>query len=257
MRGWGPCGRSSILRSPTKLNSCAFEMETEQSQQPAKQENQELQPLLRLGGILFTILIVIGALIWGLAQFSNKSSTEQATSSVNTISVSDQIKGNRGAKVILVEYSDFQCPTCAAYHSVLKQVTEEFGRDLAFVYRHFPLSQIHQNSELAARAAEAAGRQGKFWEMHDIIFEKQREWSGEKKAEEFFKRYVESLGLNAKQFETDIASKEVKDKVNSDYQDGVRFGVNATPTFFLNGEKLQNPRTYDEFKSLLQKTISK
>lgn len=232
-------------------------METKQSQQPAKQKNQELQPLLRLGGILFTILIIVGALIWGLGKFLNNSSTETSVSSVNTISISDQVKGNRETKIILIEYSDFQCPACAAYHSVLKQVVGEFSNDIVFVYRHFPLKQIHQNSELAARAAEAAGRQGKFWEMHNIIFEKQREWSSEKKAEEFFRRYAESLGLNAKQFEIDIASKEVKDKVNSDYQDGVRFGVNATPTFFLNGEKLQNPRTYDEFKSLLQKTISK
>ena len=93
--------------------------------------------------------------------------------------------------------------------------------------------------------------------MHDLLFENQKEWSGEKKAEEFFKRYAASLGLNVEQFGTDIDSKEIKDKVDNDYQDGVRFGINATPTFFLNGEKLQNPRTYDEFKSLLEKALSK
>ncbi|TSC90129.1 MAG: protein-disulfide isomerase [Microgenomates group bacterium Gr01-1014_5] len=229
-------------------------METEQTQQ---KESQELGTLLRLSGILFAILIIVGALIWGLGQFLNNSSTETSTSSVNTISVSDQIKGNREAKVVLVEYSDFQCPACAAYYSVLKQVAADFKSDVAFVYRHFPLRQIHQNSELAARAAEAAGKQGKFWEMHDLLFENQKEWSSEKKAEEFFKRYAESLSLNTVQFETDINSSEIRVKVNNDYQSGVGFRVNATPTFFLNGEKLQNPRTYDEFKSLLQKAISK
>ncbi len=229
-------------------------METEQAQQ---KESQELGTLLRLGGILFTILIIVGALIWGLGQFLNNSSTKNPTPSVSTISVSDQIKWNREAKVVLIEYSDFQCPACAAYYSVLKQVAADFKSDVAFVYRHFPLRQIHQNSELAARAAEAAGKQGKFWEMHDLLFENQKEWSGEKKAEELFKRYAVSLNLNVEQFGTDIDSQEIKDKVNNDYRSGVSFGINATPTFFLNGEKLQNPRTYEEFKSLLQKALSK
>ena len=229
-------------------------MEKEQIQQ---KKNQELLPLLRLGSILFAILIVIGALIWGLGQFLNKTSTENPTSSVNTIIPSDQIKWNREAKVVLIEYSDFQCPACAAYYSVLKQVAADFKSDVAFVYRHFPLRQIHQNSELAVRAAEAAGKQGKFWEMHDLLFENQKEWSSEKNAGQFFVRYAESLSLNTTQFETDINSSEINDKVNNDYQSGVSFSVNATPTFFLNGEKLQNPRTYDEFKSLLEKALSK
>ena len=174
----------------------------------------------------------VGGLVWGLARFSNQSSTEQAVFSVNAVSVSDQIEGNREAGVVLVEYSDFQCPACGAYYSVIKQIMKEFDGRIALVYRHFPLRQIHQNADLAARATEAAGKQGKFWEMHDIIFENQKEWSNQRKAGDFFKQYAESLGLNAERFRADLDSKEIKDKVNTDYQNGLRIGINATPTFF-------------------------
>jgi protein-disulfide isomerase len=202
------------------------------------------------------IVLGVGGIIWGLVKFANNSASDKTILSVNAISESDWVKGAKTQKIVLIEYSDFQCPACGAYYPVTKQVVEEFGENIAFVYRHFPLRQIHQNAELAARAAEAAGKQNKFWEMHDMIFENQKEWSNEKSVKEFFVKYADALDLSKEQFAVDFDSGEIKDKINADYQSGLRFNVNATPTFFLNGEKLQNPRNYEDFKSLIQGAVS-
>ena len=115
---------------------------------------------------------LIGA-TWGMAQLASSGSKPALLTSA--VSDSDWVKGNRSAPVVLVEYSDFQCPACAASAPLVKQLTEEFGNKIAFVYRHFPLPQ-HKNAYPAAQAAEAAGKQGKFWEMADLIFANQTKW---------------------------------------------------------------------------------
>jgi len=242
----------------------------EQQSQLTKQERRELKrqekdqersqmikrKTMRKIFIWTLIVLGVGGIIWGLVKFASNPSSDKTILPVNAISESDWAKGVKTQKIVLVEYSDFQCPACGAYYPVTKQLIEEFGENIAFVYRHFPLRQIHKNAELAAQAAEAAGKQNKFWEMHDMIFENQKEWSNERNAKEFFVRYADALDLNKEQFVTDFDSKEIKNKINADYQSGLRFNVNATPTFFLNGEKLQNPRNYEDFKSLIQGAIS-
>lgn len=176
--------------------------------------------------------------------------TDPALMLGSVISSNDQLKGNPEARLTLVEYSDFQCPACGAYFPLVKQLSEEFGAQLRLIYRHFPLQQ-HPHAELAARAAEAAGKQGQFWEMHDLIFENQSSWSNLRNAESVFEEYAESLGLNLEQYRIDVDSKEVKEKVKEDYLSGLRSGVNSTPTFFLNGVQIQNPRSYDEFRNII------
>jgi len=167
-------------------------------------------------------------------------------------------KGNVAAQATLVEYSDFQCGTCAGFHFVLKRLMKEMGKDLRFVFRHFPLRR-HANAKLAARSAEAAGRQGKFWEMHEALFNKQREWAKEEKeaAEEIFVQYAASLNLNVEQFKKDLRSPKIIEKINEDYQRGSDSGVNATPTFFLNGEKIA-PKlyNYEAFKNLIKSKLN-
>ena len=120
-----------------------------------------------------------------------------------------------------------------------------------------PLRQIHPNAQLAAQAAEAVGKQEKFWEMHDMIFENQRTWSNQMRgqAEETFVSYASALNIDIEQFKTDMDSEEVKDKVNNDYQSGIRARVNSTPTFFLNGERIQNPRSYEEFRNIINQAL--
>ncbi|OGF63404.1 hypothetical protein A2926_03960 [Candidatus Giovannonibacteria bacterium RIFCSPLOWO2_01_FULL_44_40] len=169
-------------------------------------------------------------------------------SALDAVSEQDWWKGNKNAQIVLIEYSDFQCPACAIYYPLVNKLSEELGDKISFVYRHFPLKQ-HQNAEPAAWAAEAAGRQGKFWEMHDLIFENQKIWSDQKNAEELFIKYAEALSLDMAKFKEDVGSKEINEKVESDYQSGLRAGVDSTPTFFLNGKRIQNSQNYEEFKN--------
>ena len=202
--------------------------------------------------------LVLGGMVFGMVKIASRNSQDnkQPLSLTSSVIESDWIKGNKEAKIVITEYSDFQCPACASYYGVVKQIHKDFGDRIAFFYRHFPLRQIHANAEIAALSAEAAGKQGKFWEMHDMIFENQKKWEGEKNAGEIFIKYGEDLGLNIEKFKQDLDSKEVKDKVEADYQSGIKAGVNHTPTFFLNGAEIQNPRSYEEFKNIINEAES-
>jgi protein-disulfide isomerase len=143
------------------------------------------------------------------------------------------IKGNPDASVYLVEFSDYQCPACLAVKPVLDAVLKAHESNLLFVYRNFPLDQ-HPLSHPAARAAEAAGKQGKYWEMHDLLFANQ-----EKLSEELFPQLAQQLGLDMTVFAKDYNDPAVAAKIQSDVTDGNRIGISATPTFFLNGKKLE------------------
>jgi protein-disulfide isomerase len=199
-------------------------------------------------GIVAAVTVVVGLIFFVVAE--NRSSGQAAPLAVSVLQ-NGWAKGNKDAKVKLVEYSDFQCPACGAYYPLVKRLNEEFGDRIEFTYRHFPLSQIHLNADLAAHAAEAAGRQGKFWEMHDMLFENQQAWSETRNTQELFTDYAASLGLEAEQFARDVDSKEVKEKVKADYTSGIESGVNGTPTFFLNGKRLVNPKDYDAFRNII------
>ena len=168
----------------------------------------------------------------------------------------DWVRGNIGAKVILIEYSDFQCPACAAYYPILKSLEEKFGSQIGFVYRHLPLSQIHANAELAAMASEAAGRQGKFWEMHDLLFENQTTWAKDPGAKEVFIGYALELQLDEGQFANDLDSDDLKNKISSSYSEGISIGIGGTPTFFLNGKEMSSPRSYAEFEKVISEALN-
>ncbi|HSG06141.1 MAG TPA: thioredoxin domain-containing protein [Nitrospiria bacterium] len=170
------------------------------------------------------------------------------------LSPGDWAKGSPEADTILIEYSDFQCPACGAYYPILKRLFEEFGDRILFIYRHFPLKQ-HAHAELAARAAEAAGKQGKFWEMHDQIFENQKEWSGLEDAAETFSGFARDIGLDMDRFKTDMESPETLGSIAADYDSGLAANLQGTPTFYLNGAEIDNPRSYKEFQDVLRKTL--
>lgn len=198
------------------------------------------------------ITIFVGgtiALMVGLA--SKNSAVQFVAGNVKAADDSDHIKGAplKDAKIILIEYSDFQCPACRSYYPMVKKLTQEVP-NLAVVYRHFPLSQ-HTNARPSAQAAEAAGQQGKFWEMHDMLFDNQQHWADSRSSRETFLGYALSLGLDMDKFKTDYDSSAAKLKIESDYQSGAR-DINGTPTFFVNDKKIQNPRNYDEFRSILE-----
>ena len=132
---------------------------------------------------------------------------------------------------------------------MVNSIREEFGDKIAFVYRHFPLPQ-HKQAELAARAAEAAGKQGKFWEMADLIFVNQKDWAEKSNARETLVSYAQLLNLDMNRFGTELDSAAVKKEIESDYLSGAAI-IDYTPTFFLNGERIQNPQSYDAFRELI------
>lgn len=198
-------------------------------------------------------ILLLGGSAWGLAKIAQKPSGGEKLLAV--VTPQDWIRGKKEANVILVEYGDFQCPACAAYFPLVAQLHQEFGDQIAFVYRHFPLSQIHAQAELAARATEAAGRQGKFWEMHDLIFANQASWAGQSNAGEMFLQYTRELKLDLDKYESDLESAEVRERVKNDYQGGLTHGINSTPTFFLNGHRV-HPNNYGEFKNIIQRALA-
>lgn len=146
--------------------------------------------------------------------------------------------GSDGAPVTIEEFGDFQCPPCATFHPILKQIKSEYGPRVRVIFREFPLLPAHQHALEAARAAEAAGLQGKFWEMHDLIYENQRIWHESKDARPIFEEYAGKLGVNLERFRKDVTSDMVQQRIFLDGKRGHSLGVKGTPTVFLNGREL-------------------
>lgn len=157
----------------------------------------------------------------------------------------DHQVGDENALVTLVEFGDFECPHCGHAHPLLKQLIHKMGSQLHFVFRHFPLQESHPHAFAAALASEAAARQGKFWQMHDLIFEHQNNLGTA-----LFLQLARRLNLDEHQFQNDLQNEALFSKVEMDFESGVRSGVNGTPSFFLNNHKLS---TYDgTYESLLR-----
>lgn len=148
------------------------------------------------------------------------------------VSATDHIQGSTKAPLEIVEYGDYQCPYCGAAYPVIKEIQEKFGNQIKFVFRNFPLSEIHEHANAAALAAEAANLQGKFWEMHDIIYEHQNRLDGE-----HLLAMAKKIGLNENQFQHDIQSGALQQRIDADLESGMRSGVNGTPSFYINGNK--------------------
>jgi len=159
-------------------------------------------------------------------------------------------------KVTMVEFGDYQCPACYLAHLSLKAVLKDYNNSVNFVYRNFPLSQ-HANAMIAARAAEAAADQGKFWEMHDKLYETQQQWQDLPKPDDTFISYAKDLGLNADQFKSDIASTKYDARINADRADGIASGVNSTPTFYINNLKFKGALSYGDFVKAIEEELKK
>jgi protein-disulfide isomerase len=222
--------------------------------QPAEEKATKKRRFIKSATIWSVVLFGLIVVILGMIKLTARPQLGLAwLADQNSV---DWTKGYRSAKIILVEYSDFQCPACAFYYRITKRLIDELGDDFQLKFRHYPLKR-HTNAELAAISAEAAGRQGKFWELHDLLFERQKEWIKKNKedAEKLFVEYAVSLNLNIKQFQRDLHSQAVTNKIQNDYRSGRRSGVKGTPTFFLNGQKItHNPSNYGTFKDLILKT---
>ncbi len=197
----------------------------------------------------WVIIGIITVVLFGGAILLSNQSVEQSNDGVEII---EHVKGNPEATVTLVEYSDFQCPACAAFQPVVEQLLTEYGDQLRFEYKHFPLFNIHPNAREAAVAAEAAGQQGKFYEYHDALFVNQAEWSAAAIPGTLFIKYATDLGLNVDQFKRQLKSSILRDKVLAEFNEGRELEITGTPTFFLNGQKMQ----FDTYESFITQIVS-
>ncbi|MEX0909710.1 MAG: thioredoxin domain-containing protein [Candidatus Paceibacterota bacterium] len=168
---------------------------------------------------------------------------------------SEWIKGNPEAEVTVIEYADFQCPGCASVYPVVNSLLEDYGSDLRFVYRHFPLA-FHGNAVPAARAAEAAGEQGAFFEMHDLLFSNQNEWSSVGNPDDIFLSYAEELELDLVAFEAAYESDETLARVEEDRETGREFVITGTPTFFVNGKLVRFTNSYVPLVEAVEEAIA-
>ena len=160
------------------------------------------------------------------------------------------IKGNKDAPVTVVEFSDFQCPYCSRLQPILQQVLKAYPKEVKLVYKHYPLS-FHKQARNATKASMAAGEQGKFWEMHDVIFKNYTKLSEEK-----FKEFAEQLGLNVEKFTSDYSSTKYDQQIQQDIALGRSVAVTGTPTLFLNGKRMSG-RSFEDFKSSIENITKK
>jgi protein-disulfide isomerase len=193
------------------------------------------------------VALIFGGIIW-TSKSNQKTFTGDASKVITEGPIQDHVKGNKDAKVVVIEYGDFQCPGCRAMYAPAKELATKYGDKVAFIFRNFPLTNIHPNALAAAGAAEAAGLQGKFFEMHDLLYENQDIWKDAPldNREQRFVDYAKQLGLDENKFRTDIKSKEVSDKIARDRSSGnTAFKVDSTPTFIIQGEKITDRNNVD------------
>lgn len=199
------------------------------------------------GKIIFAVVVLLMGGSFLYSHLATQGSNEGVV-------IEEKIKGNPEASVTLTEYSDFQCPACGQFYPVLKALTEQYGDSLAFEYKHFPLVSIHPFALPAAKAAEAAGQQGKFFEMHDKLFENQNAWSQSAAPQVYFNQYAQELGLDMDLFKRHMRAPMIDEHVRAQFAEAQELGLTSTPSFFLNGERLEF-ETFEEFMGAIEAAL--
>ncbi len=199
------------------------------------------------------IIIVLVAAFIGLYLFGSDKSTKTETPTTTTT----HIQGGADAKVTLVEFGDFQCPSCASNYPLIKEVQAKYGDKIKFQFRNFPLISIHPNAMSAHRSAEAANNQGKFWEMHDLLYERQDSWKSSSNPAQIFEQFASELAIDIPRFKADVADAATKAIIDADIADGEALKITGTPTFVLNGKKIDNnPRDVAGFSALIDEILN-
>lgn len=200
------------------------------------------------GWIIFIAIVVI--VLGGLITWTRTANPPLDTSSVNPHTliaasskngnIADHTRGQTDGKILFVEFGDFQCPSCGSANSNVNTLVKDYGDKVTFVFRNFPLTTIHANAKAAAAVAEAAGLQGQYWQMHDMLYDNQDSWSALNATERnnAFNGYAESLKLDMTKFNKDLSSAAVAQKITFDQSLGKDLGINATPTYYLNGKEI-------------------
>jgi protein-disulfide isomerase len=203
---------------------------------------------MQLKNILLIVGVSVGVLAGMTAMLWNYSSVEE----LPLTEIAGDMRNSRGeGEIVVTEFSDFQCPACAGVQSELKEMLGRYEGKVKLVYRHLPLPSIHKHAMTTARYVEAAGEQGKFWEMHDVVFANQRKWEGMDEVEEELLSYASELGLDVERLKEDVEKSEIEERVLLDSRDAVKYKIQGTPTFFVNGEKTAFPEIEAKIKSKL------
>lgn len=230
--------------------------------------------MAKKGWIIFSVVVVgllASLVIWKSSttiqiDVSAIDGAKLQVASESNGTIGDHVFGNTEGKVVLVEYGDIQCIACASAHPQMKILSEEYKDQLSFVFRNFPITQAHPNARAAAGAVEAAGLQGKYWEMNNLMYETQAQWSSltgtERDAK--FLEYAKQVGVDEAKFTADITSEAIKQKLAYDKALATKAGVDATPTFFLNGVKVESDIVRDlqqakgeKLRSLIDEQLTK
>jgi protein-disulfide isomerase len=209
-----------------------------------------------LGVLVALVVIFVGIILISNSGNSNTSAT--------TLTEHKEGQGKDG--VTLVEYGDFECPYCGQYYAIVKQVVQEYNQQITFQFRNFPLTSIHPNAFAGARAAEAAGQLGQYWQMHDLLYQANVQyyasndtissWISASDPLSYFDQFAKQLGLNVTKFNQEYNSSKVNDLVDADMNEGNKLGIDATPTFFLDGKQVVPNETIASFQKLINAAIA-
>jgi protein-disulfide isomerase len=212
----------------------------------------------------WAVIIVIVLVLGGIFYITNNNKSS-STDSSNSGTPSHHVEGEGADGISLVEYGDYQCPYCGEYSTAVKEVQAIYNTQMTFQFVNFPLISLHQNAFAGARAAEAAALQGKFWQMHDLLYEENQEyydsnetvssWISASNPESYFDKYASQIGINVNKFEQDYASGQVNNTINADMAKGNKLNVDATPTFYLDGKQVQVDDSLTAFEQVINAAI--
>jgi protein-disulfide isomerase len=211
--------------------------------------------------ISIILVVIIGLFLIIKTSYTKSQEKQEAQNTEQAqllaIKPDDHVYGNPNSPVVLVEYLDFECEACGRAYPTTTQLKEEYKDKIAFVPRYFPLPG-HRNSRTAAHAVEAAAIQGKFWEMYDLVFQAQTQWGEQQNPnQEQFEKYALQAGVDIEKWRVDVMSTAVMDRVEKSYQEGVKLGLQGTPSFFLAGKSISTPAGIESFKVLVDKELEK
>ena len=222
-----------------------------------------LRPAL---AILLLIALALGVAVFlvhrnqGLSNSSSNSGLTSSSSGLDfrpVVTSKGWTKGNPAAKTVLVEFGDYQCSACGAARQTVANVLKNHENELLLVFKQYPMESIHRNSMIAAQAAEAAGRQFRFWEMHDLLFLHQRDWAEVPDPQTFLLKYAEQLHLDLERFKQDLWNGEIRDKIYRDVLEGQFASVRSVPTFYLNGSLMPRTQSETQFEEVIADAIKK
>jgi len=212
-----------------------------------------LKPLIV---IILAVAIAASAAVY-LSRQPDQPAETPGTPAHADIKGGGHIRGPENAPLTLVEFGDYQCPSCGAYHPLVKEILNRYPTQLRLEFHHFPLVTVHPNSMLASQAVEAAGEQGRYWEMHDAIFDHQREWADNPNAEPVFIALASGFGLDINKFMQSLRSPEIQERILKDVERGQNAKVEAVPTFFINGEQIHVRLTMEDFVQVIESHLHK